>query len=129
MDALVTLLRAGYTGTAELSVTKARYQLMEYIVRSDRFSWVNDKVTGALFGYVQESWYSRGRVASDLFFYSTNGAGTALLRRFIRWGHSANATIAMNISSEIAPERAAKFYERMGLKRIGTMHREAHYEH
>lgn len=127
LDALGALLHEGHQREVlrdiPVDVGKARYMLMQYIVRRSCFAYVSDDVNGALFGDVQQAWYSRALVASDLFFYARDGSGIRLLHDFCQWAIQMGAqAIQMESTSGIEPERVSKLFEKFGLQRVGAVH-------
>lgn len=127
MDALVELLQEGHQREVlrdiPVDVSKARYTLMQYITRRSCFAYVSDDVDGALFGDVQQAWYSRAFVASDLFFYARDGSGIRLLHDFCQWAIQMGAwAIQMESTSGIEPERVSKLFEKFSFQRVGAVH-------
>jgi hypothetical protein len=90
------------------------------------------KITGVLLGVAQDLWWSRGRSASDLIFYSeTPGDGARLLAEFEKWAWSiprmSDVTVAQ--SSGIDVQRTEKLYRRKGYRRVGAVFVKTRAEH
>ncbi len=83
------------------------------------------KITGFMLGAAVPLWFSRKRSATDFITYAeTPGDGMRMLRTFVRWAWSIDNVVEITLaqSSGIDVERSAKLYERLGLKRVGSLY-------
>jgi len=90
---------------------------------------IEGEICGALGAISNELWFSRSKFATDLFCVVNDrgrGKGYLLVKRFLDWTRTRPAIkdVTMSISSELGDvERTEALYERLGLKRIGTLFR------
>lgn len=111
---------------------KARQMIAHFIQSQSRFSMVkesNGELLGVLLGGIEPVWYSdTDKEGSDLLFYVRQdprsvGAGTMLLKRFIRWGYAKGAAgFAMAVSFGGAEAvDTGKIYVKQGFTQVGGM--------
>jgi len=87
----------------------------------------NDKPQGFLLGVLEELFFSRQRMATDLAVYVREGyrnLAPRLLKTFVTWAESKVrvAQITLGISSGIGdPERTCKMYEKLGFTQVGSI--------
>jgi len=87
----------------------------------------NDKPQGFLLGVLEELFFSRQRMATDLAAYVREGyrnLAPRLFKTFITWAESKArvAQITLGISSGIGdPERTCKMYEKLGFAQVGSI--------
>jgi len=87
---------------------------------------VDGRIVGAIIGVTHQSWFSKKKQASDLFFYTSErgrGSGPFLFRRFVTWvrKESGAKQIILSTDSGIDSERTSELYTRMGCKKIGDV--------
>ncbi len=93
------------------------------VVTDDR-----NKPQGFLIGMVEEFFFSRERMATDIVAYVRRGfrnLAPGLVKTFIAWGESKPRVIMtiMGQSSGIGdPDRAGAMYENLGLSRVGGIY-------
>jgi len=83
------------------------------------------KITGVMLGAAAPLWFSKSRSATDFVTYSEwPGDGFRMVRRFIKWAWTLpNVTeITLGQSSGIEPERAARLYSLLGMRRVGNLY-------
>ncbi len=83
------------------------------------------KITGFMLGAAVPLWFSKKRSATDFITYAeTPGDGYRMLKTFVRWAWSIENVVEITLaqSSGIDVERSAKLYERLGLKRVGSLY-------
>jgi len=84
-----------------------------------------DKPQGFMLGMVEELFFSRQRMATDLAVYVREGyrhLAPHMFKKFIKWAESKArmSQITLGISSGIGgEERTGKMYENLGLNRVG----------
>lgn len=84
-----------------------------------------DKPQGFLFGVIEELFFSRQKMATDLAIYvrkEHRNMAPNLLRTFVKWAQSKTkmSRIILGISSGIGdPRRTGKMYERLGFNQVG----------
>lgn len=87
----------------------------------------NDVPQGFLIGILEELFFSRQRMATDLAVYVRDGyrnLAPRLFKTFIEWAESKSrvAQITLGISSGIGdPERVSKMYENLGFAQVGSI--------
>ena len=85
----------------------------------------DDKPQGFIAGAMEELFYSRQRMATDIGVYvreSYRHLAPAMYKKFIAWAESKTrmSQITLGISSGIGdPERTGKMFESLGLSRVG----------
>jgi len=85
----------------------------------------NDKPQGFMIGMIDELFFSRQRMATDLAVYVREGyrhLAPRMFREFIKWAESKArvAQITLGISSGIGDaERVGRMYENLGLSQVG----------
>ena len=90
---------------------------------------INGRIEGMLAGTCEKVWHSTRKQASDLVFYTTpagRGAGSLLVRRFIRWARSRPGIglIGLSVSSGTNVKRTGKMLEKLGLTHVGGIYME-----
>jgi GNAT superfamily N-acetyltransferase len=87
-------------------------------------------IIGMLGGYLTDYFFCDERIACDavLFIdqkYRGSTAARRLIRAFRSWANESGAReLCLGISLNVDIERAGKFYERMGLERVGGVYKE-----
>jgi len=87
-----------------------------------------DRPQGFLLGILEELFFSRKRMATDLAIYVREGyrhLAPSMVKQFIAWAESKPrlVLITLGISSGIGdPDRVGKFYEDIGLPAVGGIH-------
>ena len=87
----------------------------------------DDKPQGFLLGVLEELFFSRQRMATDLAVYVREGyrnLAPRLFKTFITWAESKSRVVqvTLGISSGIGdPERTGKMYEKLGFTQIGSI--------
>ncbi len=126
VDAIFVYLLIAHAREADHAISvdeeKTR-EVLAYLIEH-AFCWisVNGRVTGILAGMIDELWYSREKLATDLLFTASED-GAALLKRFLRWAEEQKvAEVIMAITSDAAPKRVSQLYEQVGLPRVGGLH-------
>jgi len=82
------------------------------------------KITGFMMGAAVPLWFSKKRSASDIVTYAeTPGDGYRMISRFVKWAWSVPNVIEITLaqSSGIDVERTGALYERVGMKRVGSI--------
>ena len=86
-------------------------------------------LTGAMIGFLAPYFFSKEFFANEVSIYvhpDKRGASAAnrLIRDFIEWGKERGAReVSLSITSGIKPERTAKLYDKIGVSRVGTIHK------
>jgi len=83
------------------------------------------EITGFLLGCAVPLWFSKKRSASDIVTYAESpGDGYRMMKKFVDWAWSLPnvVEITMAQSSGIDIERTDVLYERVGLKRVGSIY-------
>lgn len=84
-------------------------------------------IVAVMLGACEEHWMSRDKVASELALFVEPDARGAMLAarlvsRFVVWAEDEGAKLTLaGASTGVEPERTAKFYERFGFARSGTI--------
>lgn len=84
-----------------------------------------DQVVGFLLGCIQEFWWSRQRLATDLAFVFENGWNSIrMTKMFIEWARRQPrvAEVTMAVSSGLDPQRMAAIYRRAGMQCMGGLY-------
>ena len=83
------------------------------------------EITGLMMGAAVPLWFSRKRYVTDFITYAeTPGDGLRMIRQFVQWAWSIPMVVEITLaqSSGIDIERAGLIYERLGLKRVGSLY-------
>lgn len=83
------------------------------------------KITGMLLGVAEQFWWSRARYATDLILHSEYaGDGLALSRAFLAWAQKVPGVVevTMGQSSGLDVERSERFYQFLGLRKVGGLY-------
>lgn len=116
---------------------KSAYSHIEYVEICGRtviagcilngFAWLTECGNGVLLGYTQPLWFDHDKTcAGDLLFYvreNAKGNGFLLARQYLRWaGEVADMVTLSNSFGGDGMDRVERFYERLGLVRIGSQY-------
>ena len=91
---------------------------------------IEGRIEGMLAGTCEKVWHSTRKQASDLVFYTTpagRGAGSLLVRRFIRWARSRPGIGLIGLSVSYGGsnvKRTGKMLEKLGLTYVGGIYME-----
>lgn len=88
----------------------------------------DDKPQGLLLGIIQDLWFSKQRMATDIMFYIREGyrnQAPKIIKRFLAWAESKPrmAQVTLGVSSGIGyPDRIGKMYEHLGMVSVGGIY-------
>ncbi|WP_162559897.1 hypothetical protein [Methylobacterium radiodurans] len=89
------------------------------------------RMSGILLGYVSEYFFSRDRIAQDLFLFVPRKArggviALMLIRRFKKWAQTQGAKeLCLGHTTGIDPEKAHHFFDKLGLNRVGSIYKQS----
>lgn len=108
-------------------------QVAEYVSgRGERVFLVaerNGVLIGMLAGHLDQYFFCNERVAVDVFFFveKPHRGGTAalaLIETFAAWAEERGAVeLCMSVSTGIDMEKTERFYQKLGLRRMGSIHK------
>lgn len=83
----------------------------------------NGKIVGSIGGGTATEWWSNEPIFGDLWFYvykdnRKSKAGIDLIKRFIRHGEGRHIKLGHVYNGDM--DRKDKFYERLGLRKVGS---------
>lgn len=115
-----------------VDIPDARKVIAQFVQSPAKFAMVKDdggEVLGVLLGFLSPVWYSKAREGSDLLFYVRTdprsvGAGTMLLKRFMRWSEergAAGLSMAVSFGGPTA-STTNKIFRKQGFTEVGGLH-------
>jgi GNAT superfamily N-acetyltransferase len=122
---------SGFRGS-EYSEARLRDFAQTVLNNPMMFCAVDDRdgeIVGFFLGMLSPMWWGSDFMASDLILYvapDKRGAasGVRLVKAFEEWARRQGVKeVRLGVSTEIAPERTAALYERLGFRQIGTIHK------
>lgn len=115
-----------------VDIPESRRTISQFVLSPGKFAMVKEvdgEVLGVLLGFISPVWFSKAKESSDLLFYVRNdprsvGAGTLLLKRFIRWSQDKGASgMALAVSfGGPKSQDTGKIYRKQGFSQVGGLH-------
>tara|TARA_R110001592_G_scaffold127259_1_gene338900 strand:+ start:1414 stop:1848 length:435 start_codon:yes stop_codon:yes gene_type:complete len=91
---------------------------------------IDDKIVGSIGGLENSDWWSDKKYLSDLWFFvykqhRKSNIAVKLIKKFMQIGKKHNINTKLGHVYTGDSERKDKFYERLGLSKVGSLYMEA----
>jgi len=91
---------------------------------------VNNKIVGSIGGMETSDWWSDDKYLADMFYFVSkehrnSTIAVKLIKGFMKIGKNANVKVKLGHVYSGDGDRKDKFYERLGLVKVGSLYTEA----